>query len=486
MTYDNESVLKKLHEVNTYGNWQFVNIDTEYLNKNDFTVKCLKCGKTYYHRSGVKNILSGRSTQCKSCSLIEIAQNKIKKTKEKLRQQDTYGNWKFINIDTEFVSTRDCTVQCLKCNRIFEHFNHYHDIINNKVVKCKYCAAEERGSNLIEKMKKRYKKNPIYGCMKVINIDTEFISSRDCTVQCTKCDSIFHHYTTLTQGKPPTRCINCKSVKTLIGQKFISKDNVNFECIDYKDTILTLKDLSNGFIRTFVNKGERDLSNLDFYSQLSLDEYKELYLSKVLTSREGISVIVQEIESSEADKRIFAKLRNIKTGEIIVRDLRYILTKGFTYNHNPKRLAEVNSISITRDGFMVKVLENSTLHCKLEFKDGVTTEFKTQFYMNHGRCCYSHPNLSKGKYGRYFNYILEGIVFRLDDPKDVYYNCKKDGSDEYEILRPCDIEERGWDTHNGYTIYGKVLDLSTEDNIYYKCQKEGSDKIEVLRLCDMV
>ena len=43
--------------------------------------------------------------------------------------------------------------------------------------------------------------------------------------------------------------------------------------------------------------------------------------------------------------------------------------------------------------------------------------------------------------GKYFNYTLEGIVFRLTNPEDVYYKCKKDGSDEYEILRPCDVDK---------------------------------------------
>lgn len=400
-----------------------------------------------------------------------------------LHENDTYGYWQFINIDTEYIGIKDCTVKCLKCNEIFHHFKNASAIFMGRSSMCKKCAAEESGSSNIERMKERYRVNPIFGCLKVINIDTEFISSSDCTVQCIKCGSIFNHYT-LTSNKAPTRCKDCNSNSKLIGKKFTSRDNVNFECIGYKNHTFTLKDLSNGFTRTVASSSLKDLSDIKFYSGRTLEDYNNLYLNKVITSRDGVKVRVKEI-SKGYDKRIFATLENIENGETISRNLRLIDSKGFTYNHNHSHKVEVGSICTTKDGYTVKVLENKANYSKLEFLDGTISEFKNPFYEDSNKCSYSHPNLNRHKYGRYFNYIIEGVAFRLDDPKDVYYNCKKDGSDEYEILRPCDIEGKDWGTVNGYIVHGKVLDLSTKENIYYSCQKEGSDKIEVLRLCDM-
>lgn len=401
-----------------------------------------------------------------------------------LHENDTYGYWKFINIDTEYINLEDCTVKCLKCGEVSPHYKNANAIFKGKSSMCRKCAAKERGSNTIERTKERYKKGSIFGCLKVINIDTEFVSSSDCTVQCTKCGSIFSHYS-LTSNKAPIRCRECNSNSRLVGKIFISKDNVEFECIGYSNNTYTLKDLSNNFERTVASNSLKDLTDIKFYSgKKTLEDYNNLYLNKVITSKDGVKVKVKEIYRGD-DKRIFATLENIESGEIISRNLRNVDSKGFTYNHVHNRMADVGSVCTTKDGYTVKVLENKSNYSKLEFLDGSIAGFKTPFYEDFSKCSYSHPSLNRHKYGRYFSYSIEGIAFRLDDPKDVYYNCKKEGSDEYEILRPCDIEEQGWDTYYDYTIYGKVLDLSNKEDIYYKCQKKGSDKIEVLRLCDI-
>ena len=359
-----------------------------------------------------------------------------------LHEKDTYGYWKFINIDTEYLSVNDCTVKCLKCENVFYHKKAL-GIFAGTSTMCKDCAAKERGHKAVNKMKERYKENPYFGCMKVINIDTEFVSSTDCTVQCTKCGNIIHHYTMLVTKEKPTRCLNCRTLQRFVGQKFLSADNVTLECIGCEEGHkVILKDTSNNFIRTYKYKGaETDFSKIKFYSNLSVKDYKNFYLNKAITSKDGIKVIVKSIREDEK-KRLLAELENIETGEKQIRDLRTIRSIGFKYYYDKPNFAEVGSICITKDGFSVKVLENSKSHSRIKFNDGVIAEFKTIFhdYYEGMKRSYSHPNISSSKFGKYFDYVLEGVLFRLNNPEDVYYKCKKDGSDEYEILRPCDID----------------------------------------------
>ena len=101
-------------------------------------------------------------------------------------------------------------------------------------------------------------------------------------------------------------------------------------------------------------------------------------------------------------------------------------------------------------GFEGCITEIQKSSCVVKMNDGSTLEVKkTSIARGH-----FHPNGMRkvrtderrrgviGFTGIYRGFVLRGVHHKNDgDFKEVYYNCYKEGSDELQILRPCDIDD---------------------------------------------
>lgn len=355
------------------------------------------------------------------------------KVLEMLKEKDTYGYWK-IPID-EYVGANDFTGICLKCGKVIKHKEKVRTILEGKSIACRECSVKEYNENILNGVKEKVKKSPNYGCLKIINIDEEFLSFNDCTVKCTKCGAVHKNFKIGYTRKEWKRCSSCRSVERYLGKRYKTSDNVICECIEVLEDRehFVLKDIKTGNKRTVgLSAMTRGIEKLKFYyDRGSLDDL----VGTEFKTKDGVLVRVKDINRRKDDSHLESYvLESIETSEVITRRS----LKSVVFYKKDVTPVNIGEEYMTYGGFYVKVLENKSNYCKVLFRDGFYQERNAHFYEGMG---VGHPNLNTVKRGKYFNYTLEGIVFRLANPEDVYYKCKKDGSDEYEILRPCDIDE---------------------------------------------
>lgn len=397
---------------------------------------------------------------------MDIGERVLAKAREVLKSNPKHKYFEVINIDTEYLSRKDCTVKCLVCGKVHKHYDvsRLFEKNNPGVLNC--CKEKYTLLNGLETLKKNYigKNFKSLDCIDVIVKDVK-ISSKGAYILIVK--NVMSEETSevsigkINQGDfyfNKNRKARSRGVESTTEYKWLEEHSwvlcgrpiiketyksireceVLCECCG-KKKLVDLQPVWSHRNSDKYNTPEYVYRCIDCINLEQAMLTKDSFVGVKCTSLDGFKCVVLEYKSADKKNKIapsvlVAEVNNIK-------HQRWVAKSNFQSGFNLDVRISINTgeTIVNVQGCTCIVNANSRGNRELEFLDGLIVKGKNPRSIS----SLKYSKINKDGSGKYLGYTLKGYACGDkpigDNPMDIYYNVYI--NNQISILRPCDIEE---------------------------------------------